>query len=227
MATNNCINLRAAGIVKFDGAGNFSSAGNPLDIANGGSLSSSFTAYAVLCGGVTTTSSVQSLASLGAAGTLLKSNGAGALPSFGASTNGFGYQLNSRSFSNSSPSTSTTYFVGDGVLLTTFTTSVAAVTRVYIPRSGTIVSCYGQVTQTGTKPGNTGNWTIALRLNNTTDTTITSSLQITATENTFSNTGLSISVSAGDYIEMKVSTPASYPDGGSTGVSIDYMVHIT
>ncbi len=42
------------------------------------------TAYGVLCAGTTATGAIQALAALGAAGTVLTSNGAGALPSFQA-----------------------------------------------------------------------------------------------------------------------------------------------
>lgn len=51
-------------------------------VAGGGTGATSFTAYAVLCGGTTTTNPIQSIASVGTAGQLLTSNGAGALPTF-------------------------------------------------------------------------------------------------------------------------------------------------
>jgi len=53
-----------------------------LPVANGGSGVSSATAYAVLCGGTTSTDPFQSVAGLGSAGQVLTSNGAGALPTF-------------------------------------------------------------------------------------------------------------------------------------------------
>ena len=53
-------------------------------VAGGGTGATSFTAYGVLTGGTTTTGAVQSLAALGASGTVLTSNGASALPSFQA-----------------------------------------------------------------------------------------------------------------------------------------------
>lgn len=53
-----------------------------LPVAGGGTGAASFTAYAVLCGGTTSTNPLQSLAALGASGTVLTSNGAAALPSF-------------------------------------------------------------------------------------------------------------------------------------------------
>jgi hypothetical protein len=53
-----------------------------LPVANGGTGVASTTAYAVLCGGTTTTDPFQAIASVGTAAQVLTSNGAGALPTF-------------------------------------------------------------------------------------------------------------------------------------------------
>jgi hypothetical protein len=53
-----------------------------LAVSRGGTGVASNTAYAVLCGGTTSTGAVQSVASVGTAGQVLTSNGAGALPTF-------------------------------------------------------------------------------------------------------------------------------------------------
>jgi hypothetical protein len=58
--------------------------GTDLSVANGGTGVSSFTAYAVICGGTTGTGTLQSIASVGSSGNVLTSNGAGALPTFQA-----------------------------------------------------------------------------------------------------------------------------------------------
>jgi len=55
-----------------------------LVVADGGTGLSATTAYAVLCGGTTATAALQSIAAVGAAGEVLTSNGAGALPTFQA-----------------------------------------------------------------------------------------------------------------------------------------------
>ena len=55
-----------------------------LPVANGGTGATTLTAYAVVCGGTTSTGAVQSIASVGTAGQVLTSNGAGALPTFQA-----------------------------------------------------------------------------------------------------------------------------------------------
>lgn len=54
----------------------------PLPTAQGGTGLTSTTAYAVLCGGTTSTGNLQSIASVGTTGQVLTSNGAGALPTF-------------------------------------------------------------------------------------------------------------------------------------------------
>lgn len=61
---------------------------DPAQVAKGGTGAASHTAYAVLCGGTTSTGPIQSIASLGNAGQVLKSNGAGALPTFQNQTSG-------------------------------------------------------------------------------------------------------------------------------------------
>lgn len=61
-----------------------------LVVADGGTGLSSTTAYAVLCGGTTSTGALQSIASVGTAGQVLTSNGAGALPTFQSAAAGGG-----------------------------------------------------------------------------------------------------------------------------------------
>lgn len=56
--------------------------GADLTVPDGGTGLSSTTAYAVLCGGTTSTAALQSIASVGTSGHRLTSNGAGALPTF-------------------------------------------------------------------------------------------------------------------------------------------------
>jgi hypothetical protein len=54
----------------------------PLPVSDGGTGATSATAYAVQCGGTTSTGAHQSIASVGTSGQVLTSNGAGALPTF-------------------------------------------------------------------------------------------------------------------------------------------------
>lgn len=57
-------------------------------VAGGGTGLTSATAYAVLCGGTTSTGNFQSIAGVGTSGQVLTSNGAGALPTFQAAASG-------------------------------------------------------------------------------------------------------------------------------------------
>lgn len=84
--------------------------------------------------------------------------------------------------------------------------STADISRIYIPKSGTIKAAYVFMNNAGTL-GTSETSTIAIRLNNTTDTTITSSLTTSSVSNAFNNTALAIAVVAGDYIEIKWTTP--------------------
>lgn len=80
-----------AGTTQLDGdvnVGGTLTLTNDLTVANGGTGASSQTAYAVLCGGTTATGAYQSIASVGTAGQVLTSNGAGALPTFQAAAGG-------------------------------------------------------------------------------------------------------------------------------------------
>lgn len=55
---------------------------DPAQVAKGGTGVASTTAYAVICGGTTSTNPLQSIAGVGTSGQILTSNGAGALPTF-------------------------------------------------------------------------------------------------------------------------------------------------
>jgi hypothetical protein len=77
--------------------------------------------------------------------------------------------------------------------------------RVWIPRSGTITAAYVDC-YFNAAVGSNENWSIYLRLNNTTDTLI-ATVGSTANPRQWSNTGLSIAVSAGDTVSIKVVNP--------------------
>lgn len=78
--------------------------GTDVTVADGGTGLSSATAYAVLCGGTTSTGALQSIASVGTSGQVLTSNGAGTLPTFqtagaGSFSYGKAYQTSTFLFS--------------------------------------------------------------------------------------------------------------------------------
>lgn len=76
---------------------------DPAQVSKGGSGVSSTTPFAVLCGGTTPTSPFQSVASVGTAGQVLTSNGAGALPTFQTSSGGGGILLQSITGTSTTP----------------------------------------------------------------------------------------------------------------------------
>jgi hypothetical protein len=101
----------------------------------------------------------------------------------------------------SSPADGQTIYFGN---LPKAPVTVAATSKVYIPRAGTIkraeIYCYS-----GT-PGTNQAWSGYIRLNNTTDTLI-ATLSVATSERVFSNSALSIAVVAGDYFEIKFINP--------------------
>jgi len=196
MATNNAVNLNSSGIVSYDGAGTFSALANPLTVSNGGSGASSFTAYSVLCAGTTSTGALQNVSGVGTAGQFLSSNGASALPTF---QNPGGYVMRVYS-GNTSIGDLSNYYTGIN--------ESAAIGRpigaFYIPKNGTVISCYGVWTCSVTSSAQ--NCTFYIRKNDTTDTKI-ADVQFTTTSGSFNNTSLNVAVSAGDYINVKLSSP--------------------
>jgi hypothetical protein len=89
--------------------------------------------------------------------------------------------------------------------------------------SGTINKCYGVFTIAGTL-GSNQNCTMALRKNNTTDTTVSSAIQLTATDVNFSGTSLGISVTAGDIIAFKFTSPTWTTNPTTVRVSATFSV---
>jgi len=105
-------------------------------------------------------------------------------------------------FASINPADGTTYYFGAFPHVTLGTT--AAVNRLYIMRAGTIVAAdLFMVCTTGTSEAST----ISIRLNNTTDTTLTAAVNLSSSPFHAQNTALSIAVVAGDYIEFKWVTP--------------------
>jgi len=115
-------------------------------------------------------------------------------------TNYAGYTIKVQALTSSPADAATIYFG----MLPKAPTTTANISKVYIRQSGTITGaelyCYS-----GTA-GTNESWSIYVRVNNTTDYLIATVAAATS-ERVFSNTGLSISVSAGDYIEIKSVNP--------------------
>jgi hypothetical protein len=109
---------------------------------------------------------------------------------------GLGYAINLQALTSSPVDAQTVYF---GMLPKAPVTS-ANISKVYIRKAGTIkiaeIYCYS-----GTAGTNQA-WSLYVRKNNTTDYLI-ATLSLATSERVFSNSALSISVVAGDYVEIK------------------------
>jgi hypothetical protein len=97
----------------------------------------------------------------------------------------------------SSPTDAQTIYFGN---LPKAPVTTAATSKIYIPKTGTIkraeIYCYS-----GTA-GTNENWSLYIRYNNATDYLI-QTVGVSASERIFTNSSLTISVTAGSYIEVK------------------------
>lgn len=224
---------------------------NPADCAGGwyayaiganGDLLCSQVAYADVTGtpslaSVATSGSASDLSSgtlasaRGGAGTvngILKANGSGTVSAAVAGTDYVapaslvGYALMFYGNTQSSPADATTYYFGNAPAQAIDTN--ATWYRIYVPKAGKIKAVYGNL-HTGGAAGSGESSSIYVRINNTTDVTVTTSLTTNSVSNPFNATGLSTAVSAGDYLEIKWVTPtwASNPTNirGSVVVYIE------
>jgi hypothetical protein len=114
---------------------------------------------------------------------------------------GLGYAIRLVSASQSTTTDGQTLYWG-GMAVAPSTT--AARWRTYIPKAGTIKVAY-IFSYAGTA-GTNENWSMNIRLNNTSDTLI-QTLAANTNARVWSHTNLNISVNAGDYIEIKEVQP--------------------
>ena len=112
---------------------------------------------------------------------------------------------------NTNPVDATTYLIG-GHLGTTLQTLAVNTLRLYFPKAGTVKAVIMHFIGTA---GTNEQSTISFRLNDTTDTTITSTADFSGTQTVVSNYNLNIAVNAGDYAHIKWVTPtwATNPTG--------------
>ena len=89
----------------------------------------------------------------------------------------------------------------------------AAIHRIYIPQSGTIKSVY--IISSSATAGTSESWTMSVRLNNASNTSI-GSVSAATTTRVWSGTGLNIAVVAGDYVEITTTNPSWATAPGST-----------
>lgn len=139
MATNNATNVS-----------------NPMTVAQGGTGDATFTAYAVICGGTTTTAPLQSVASVGSSGDALTSNGAGALPSFQPLSSGTPLSIGSIS-TNWYPSGSIYGGMANNSNFTSTLTGTLYFNPIYISKTTTFTNI-----ATGIQSGNVGTTVLGL-----------------------------------------------------------------
>jgi hypothetical protein len=119
-----------------------------------------------------------------------------------------------------SPADATSYYFGS--CQGTSADTNAGRGKYYIPVTGTIKSVYIYMRTSTLASAETS--TMYLRLNDTTDNTIVSTIANNATNTSYSNTALNISVTAGDFFEMKWTTPAWATN--PTNVAFGMVVYI-
>lgn len=107
--------------------------------------------------------------------------------------------------SSINPVDATTYYMfdGGGGWITTNTT---AQTKFLVPTSCTMTAVYAHTSIISTL-GSAQNVSFYIRVNDTTDYTVSTTWQWTANTNPINVTGLSVSLVAGDYIQFKIVTP--------------------
>lgn len=190
-------------------------------VAGGGTGNTTFTAYSVIAAGTTATGPFQNASGLGSSTNVFTSAGAGALPAWqaAAATGGKSFSVTT---DTDNPIDGETFLIGAGQGLTAQGTTNAS-TRYYTTATGTITTFYGEVRVGGTL-GTSENCTLAIRKNDTTDTNVTTTLQLTALDNTFNNTSLSIAVAAGDFVELKFVCPTWVTNPTSVAFSGTFLI---
>jgi len=135
---------------------------------------------------------------------IYSSSDATAYKVLGENVGGYCLDAHFSASTGSNPADATTYyfspFTNQGLV------TVAAQHKIRVPRAGVVRRVYIDGIVTGTL-ATTETSTISFRLNDTTDTTVTSAAVFNATPFSFSNTSMSVSVALGDYFTLKWVTP--------------------
>ncbi len=106
-----------------------------------------------------------------------------------------------------SPADTQTYYLATAQIITAITTSSTTSLRFYAPYACTINRAFGAFRVTGTL-GTTETGTLFLRKNDTTNTNISTSVVLNASDVVVSATNLNITLAAGDYLTWGFTTPA-------------------
>jgi len=146
--------------------------------------------------------SSETWATPGTSTNLFKSDGTNWTSAARPAATGIGFTMQLVSQGGSTITTANTWYIVPGNAFQT--ANAGAATRYYLPKNATLKAIYGQSTYTN---GTSGNTTLYVRINNTTNVNITTTLTFTSTPSNFNVTGLSTSLTAGDFIEVKMDTP--------------------
>lgn len=132
-----------------------------------------------------------------------------------------GYTLYAESGAASfNPADATTYFFGS--LGVAGVASSGGSRRLYVPKAGTIRSCYLYFFNGATGSAETS--TMSIRVDNTSDTTVSDAVTNDAQPTVFGNASLATRVAEGSYIEMKWVTPTWVSN--PTGVRLSAVIYI-
>lgn len=120
------------------------------------------------------------------------------------SADAMGYTLYRQGNSQVNPLDNTTYYLDNYGGLTT---SQSVRTQIIVPKTGVVTAVYMRIAVEGVL-GTAENVNIYLRKNNAGDTLLANDSKWTGAMVTVAATGLTLSVSAGDYLEFKIVCPA-------------------
>lgn len=122
---------------------------------------------------------------------------------------------------NGAPADSTTYYLTQGSALTSTTVSSTINARFYAPKACTLNTVFGAF-RVSTVLGTAENCTLFIRKNDTTNTNISTTIQLTAVDVLFNSTTLGISLAAGDYITFGLTCPAWVTNPTGVGISLSF-----
>jgi hypothetical protein len=188
---------------------------DPAQVAKGGSGVSSTTPFAVLCGGTTPTSPFQSVASVGTAGQVLTSNGAGALPTFQTSSGGGGILLQSITGTSTTPGSSSAAIPFDNSI-PQITEGVEVVTASITPSNASNILEIMAICQVASSEGRIG---VALFQDSNPDA-IASAFHIGANPGSTTGCGSSVIIFHRMVAGTTASTTFSMRTGPSSGTSV-------
>lgn len=123
--------------------------------------------------------------------------------------------------SGSTPADSTTYYFSQSMLFNSITSSSSTLVRIYVPTAFTLNKVVANFRCTGTL-GSSQNATFFIRKNNSSNTNISTTVQITAEENGVTNNSVGLSFAAGDFFAFGFTGPAWTTNPTLVNISISW-----